>query len=248
MGSSEAELTHAGQAIRRALDGESDPSGELREARAALLDRVATRSGRHGGRHDGRPRMGRRAWALGAAVAVAASSAVLWTRLPISFQVAGAPGAGKLGDVVEAGGTTPLALRFSEGSAIALHAGARVRVLTTDAAGARVLIETGGLDIAVAHRKARATRWRFEAGPFKVAVTGTKFHVNWNPTEQAFALDTTEGSVVVSAPCLPRPRTIAAGETLTAVCPAPAPESMGRPADGTSDGRDHPAGIARGRA
>ena len=54
-------------------------------------------------------------------------------------------------------------------------------------------------------------KWRFEAGPVTVDVTGTRFRVDWNPEDGSFGLDLKEGSVIVGGDCLPTPRTRAAG-------------------------------------
>jgi len=131
-----------------------------------------------------------------------------------------------LGDVVQAPGSEAVPLRFSEGSTIVLHEGGRARVLTADAAGARVLLESGEADVAIAHRAQSATRWSFEAGPFHVLVTGTRFKVAWNAMNQALALATKEGSVLVSAPCLDVPRVVSAGHSVQLSCrkPSVAPE------------------------
>ena len=111
------------------------------------------------------------------------------------------------------------ALRFSEGSSIVLDKGSRLRVLSTESNGARVLIESGRADVAIAHRGTRKARWRFEAGPVAVAVTGTKFRVDWNPKDLTFGIELSEGSVIVSGDCLPGPRTVTGGGSLRLSCP-----------------------------
>ena len=55
-------------------------------------------------------------------------------------------------------------MRFSEGSSIVLERGGRLRVLSLESNGARVLVEKGAADVAIAHRRGPG-RWRFEAGP-----------------------------------------------------------------------------------
>ena len=111
-----------------------------------------------------------------------------------------------------------MGVRFSEGSSIVVEDGARLRVLSTEPGGARVLLEKGPIDVAIVHQRHRATRWRFEAGPMAVQVTGTKFRVAWNATQQLFTLNMEEGSVVVSGPCLEGTRTLGAGEQLRISC------------------------------
>ena len=55
-------------------------------------------------------------------------------------------------------------------------------MLALESNGARVLVEKGAADVAIAHRAARG-EWRFEAGPVTVEVTGTRFRVDWNPED-----------------------------------------------------------------
>jgi transmembrane sensor len=228
MGSSEAELTdfaRIGAKIREALD-DADPLDQIRAAREALLDWVALRNAngmRHGMRQGWlhRTALARgRTLALCGAMAVAVAVGIVWLRLPISFRVSAADAPGRLGDMVEAGGPDPVALWFSEGSSIVLGTGSRVRVLSAEPTGARVLIESGAVDVAIVHRERRGTRWRFEAGPLHILVTGTKFRAAWRPEDQSFALETKEGSVVVSGACLPAARTVSGGQSLHLSCPA----------------------------
>ena len=80
----------------------------------------------------------------------------------------------------------PTAVRFSEGSSIVLERGGRLRVLALESNGARVLVEKGAADVAIAHRRGPG-RWRFEAGPVSVDVTGTRFRVDWNPEQHRSA-------------------------------------------------------------
>src|SRR5262249_52535568 len=136
---------------------------------------------------------------LGGAAAVAAA-VLIWSRLPISFQVDSDAGpaavAGNAGDLIEASGIVPTAVRFSEGSSIVLERGGRLRVLSLASNGARVLVEKGAADVAITHRQ-RPGRWRFEAGPVTVDVTGTRFRVDWNPEDRSFGVDLKGGSGIV---------------------------------------------------
>jgi transmembrane sensor len=238
MDSPKSELKNLGEAIRDAFDADAHPTEQIRTARSALLERVAARnaaSARPGWlRRSGRP--GLRLWGglgalglLGAVGLAGAAVFAIWTRLPISFQVGAAGSAGRLGDVVEAADGLPVALRFSEGSAVVLGAGGRARVLSAESAGARVLVESGAVDVAIVHRRLR-THWSFEAGPFHVLVTGTKFRLDWNPKDQSLGLSTREGSVLVSGGCLAEAHAVRAGETVHWSCQslaaAPTPVSV----------------------
>jgi len=178
-------------------------------------------------RPDVRPRPAR--WALftaGATAAVAAGIA-LWAVLPrpLAFTVGGparsatAAGAtavaGKVGDVVAGrAGDDPVPLRFSDGSSILVAREAAVRIVATDARGATARLERGNADVSVRH--ADRTRWRFDAGPFRVLVTGTRFSLGWQPTRAAFEVRMREGSVEVEGPGLPGRVVVRGGESLLA--------------------------------
>ena len=156
---------------------------------------------------------------------------------PISFQVDSDAGpaaiAGTAGDLIEANAVVPTAIRFSEGSSIVLERGGRMRVLALESNGARVLVEKGAADVAIAHRRGPG-RWRFEAGPVSVDVTGTRFRVDWSPEQHSFGIELKEGSVIVGGDCLPTPRRVQRGDNLRISCGT-------APATTTREGRDSPA-------
>jgi transmembrane sensor len=226
MDSRETGLSSLGKKIRTALDTENAATDDVRLGRKHFVDYVATR--------DVRRSAGRRwAWlpslrgfsiTLGGAAAVAAAVAI-WMHLPISFQVDSDSGpvalAGNPGDLIEANAVVPTAVRFSEGSSIVLERGGRLRVLSLESNGARVLVEKGAADVAIAHRRAPG-KWRFEAGPVTVDVTGTRFRVDWNPEDRSFGLDLKEGSVVIGGDCLPAPRRVQRGDSVRVSCGTPA--------------------------
>jgi TolA-binding protein len=222
MDAREAELSRVGKKIRGALDAEAASSSEeLRLTRRRFIDHVSTRD-------TGRATSRRWSWLTGGrisfgVVGAAALGAIVfgYTRLPISFQVISdaAPGAvaGTAGDVVEANAVVPTAVRFSEGSSIVLERGGRLRVLALESNGARVLVEKGAADVAIAHRRSPG-KWRFEAGPVTVEVTGTRFRVDWNPEDRSFGIDLKEGSVIVGGDCLAGPRRVVRGDSLRVSC------------------------------
>ena len=220
-----------GARIREALDESGDAAHELRVARQLLLDRVAERNVarfRPGawGRITARTR---RVLMVTGTVAFASLTLAVWLALPVTFRVGSldAP-RGRLGDRVDAGGGQAVSVWFSEGSSMIVDPGATVRVLSAEPTGARVLVERGAVDVAIVHRAARGTRWRFEAGPFHVLVTGTKFRVAWKPEDQSFSLETREGAVVVSSACLPAARTVRGGEGVRLSCAPPAVSTAAR--------------------
>jgi len=109
-------------------------------------------------------------------------------------------------------------LNFSEGSSVVLHEGGRVRVLATNTKGARLLIEDGTVDASIAPARIGKKRWSFEAGPFHVLVTGTRFTLSYRALDQTLGLATHEGQVVVSGACLGAPTPVSAGARLDLSC------------------------------
>ncbi len=147
-------------------------------------------------------------------LAVAGAVAIWWgisvTNAPLSFAVAERPGA--LGQSLEAPSDRELPLRFSDGSSVAVARGARVKVTSLDARGATVQIERGRANVDVRHRG--RTRWRLRAGAFQVAVTGTRFSIDWEDRSEALTVVMTEGTVEVSGGHLVggSPITVTAGQ------------------------------------
>jgi TolA-binding protein len=222
MDSREAELNTVGKKIRVALDAESAANDDVRLGRKRFVDYVATREINRAPARRMNWLAGVRRLSIGLGGAAAVAAAVLvWLHLPISFQVdsdaATSAIAGNAGDLIEANAVVPTAVRFSEGSSIVLERGGRLRVLSLASDGARVLVEKGAADVAIAHRRAPG-KWRFEAGPVTVDVTGTRFRVDWNPEDRSFGLDLKEGSVVIGGDCLPTPRRIQRGDNVRITC------------------------------
>jgi len=221
-----------GKRIRAALDADAGAGDDVRLGRQRFVDYVTSRQigGVRVRRIDWFTGVRRLSFGLVGAGAVAAA-VLVWMRLPISFQVDSDAGpgavAGNAGDLIEANAVVPTAVRFSEGSSIVLERGGRLRVLSLESNGARVLVEKGAADVAIAHRHGPG-KWRFEAGPVTVNVTGTRFRVDWNPEDRSFALDLKEGSVIVGGDCLPTPRKVQRGDNVRITCGAPAPTKLAK--------------------
>jgi transmembrane sensor len=214
----ESDLEKLGKSLHGVLSTHGSEHEELRRARKAFLLEFANRHVK--GLSAGTKSRGRGLWrlALAASLGAAAVATVLsWPRAT-SFHV-GESHAGRLGDLIEAMDGRPTPLQFSEGSRLLLHEGGKLRVLSFDAEAARVLVEDGVLDVSVAHQKSRKTRWDFEAGPYRVKVTGTKFRMAFHSRSQHFTLSTEEGQVVVSDGCQQTSRTVSAGENVDLTCP-----------------------------
>jgi len=152
-------------------------------------------------------------------------------------------------------------MRFAEGSELDFLAGARGRLRSVDANGARIAIERGMASVKVAHRP--GAHWLVDAGPFLIAVKGTKFSVAWDATSEQLDLRMEEGLVSVTGPLSEGAITVGAGQRLainlprrevvlqdaenaTALRPAaPAPPELGTglPAKPAVDGE--PGEVAR---
>lgn len=94
--------------------------------------------------------------------------------------------------------TTPVTMRFTDGSSVTLAVGAHARVEALDAHGATVSLERGSAVVSVRHLP--NARWRFSAGPYNVRVTGTSFALAWQPSEGRFDLQMRNGRVELQGP------------------------------------------------
>lgn len=234
-----------GERVQEALEAETQPAEQLRIARVRLLHLVT------GARPTPPSFSLRHLWYGGFAVATLALAAGVtwsWAR-PISFVTDA--GEHRVGDMLEAARHAPMRVDFSEGSRLLLQEGSRARVLDTQAEGARVLLESGVADVSIAHRTGRATRWRFEAGPFQVLVKGTQFELDWQPASQLLSLTMKAGSVELSGPCLPAPRLVKRGTSLRLSCakavPASKPVLSAQPQSATTPAALPSAASAKAR-
>jgi transmembrane sensor len=105
-------------------------------------------------------------------------------------------------------------LRFPDGSSLSLEGSTGVRIHRLHSDGARLSLEHGGLLAHITHRE--TTSWLVTAGPFTIAVKGTRFDVDWSPERQSFRLDLREGAVRVTGPMLREGRLMKTGEKLLA--------------------------------
>jgi len=107
-------------------------------------------------------------------------------------------------------------IELSDGSRFVLAPGTRGRLGEVSKQGAHLVVEAGSVEAAVVHRS--GTNYKLSFGPFAVDVTGTRFDVSWDPSEELLTLKLNEGSVVVSGCALGSGRPLLAGETLRAWC------------------------------
>lgn len=139
---------------------------------------------------------------LSAAAAAAVVAFVVWPETPLSVKVRGQPGSN--GEFVQAQAGDE-ALDFSDGTEVLLRKDSQLRVTQVTAHGADVLLEKGAAHVAVVHRD-KQTRWNFHAGPYRVAVVGTRFELKWNPETGGLEVEMDEGIVEVDGPGLSKQR------------------------------------------
>jgi transmembrane sensor len=194
-----------------------DSPGRLRHTRARLLVSLQNR------RATARRRV--RAWPLAVAAALAIAAAaitafILVRERNLHFEVGDAGDRGEAGALVRAPVNAALPVRFSDGTLLSAGPGSGLKIAEVRAQGAVVVLEHGTLEASVVHRE--SSRWRVQAGPYAVVVTGTRFVVRWNASERSFAVQLHEGSVTVFGPTFgDQGRPLAAGQSLEAIDRAP---------------------------
>jgi transmembrane sensor len=115
------------------------------------------------------------------------------------------------GQRVEAG-LLDVAMAFDDGSRVVLSSGTSLRTAMVGPSSATLELERGRAHVRVVHTK--ETRWTVKAGSYSVAVTGTRFRVDWQPETAAFSVVVEEGRVRVSGGILAEAVDIKAGQSL----------------------------------
>lgn len=131
---------------------------------------------------------------------------------PLTYTLNGKP-ASDFGMQAQTGHAAELA--FSDGSKVIAQPGTRCSVVDVTPNGARVDIQHGSIEASIQHRE--HTAWTVSAGPFKVAVTGTRFSVTWDEVTAKMSVQLHEGSVTVSGRCMGE-RKLKSGEELAVSC------------------------------
>lgn len=195
--------------VGRVVENEARRQNILPQVQAALAARQIRRA---------RPAALRWSFALGGLAACAAAALLVLRPQPISYAVTGAvPGAGataELGAPLVAPAASPLAVHFSDGSAVTISPQAAAHVDALDRDGATVAIEEGTLEVSVIHRA--HTRWQVRAGDYRIQVTGTRFAAGWDQASRALTVRMHEGSVLVTGPGLKEPVRVVTGQRLRA--------------------------------
>jgi FecR-like protein len=106
-----------------------------------------------------------------------------------------------------------VSLRFAEGTELRLAAGARGRLTSVDAQGARFAIEQGEAQVNVVPRP--GARWLIDAGPFLIAVHGTEFSASWDGATERLDIRMRRGLVSVTGPVADGKIAVRAGQQLT---------------------------------
>jgi len=191
--------------VGRVVEGDARRRNILPQVQARLAARQILGTGRAS-------RAVRWSFALGGLAACAAAALLVLRPQPISYAVSGAEGS--VGTPLVAPVSAPLALRFSDGSAVTLPPRAVAHVDALDREGATVAIEEGTLEVSVIHRA--HTHWQVRAGDYRIQVTGTRFAAGWDRSTRALTVSMHEGSVLVSGPGLKEPVRVVTGQRLRA--------------------------------
>ena len=130
---------------------------------------------------------------------------------PIAYRLEG--GALAADGRIEASADIEPALRFADGTVIALARGTKGRLASVDGRGAHVAIADGTASVNVVPKP--HARWRVDAGPFVINVHGTVFSAAWNESTGRLDVKLERGSVSVEGPVTGGPIAMRAGQRLT---------------------------------
>jgi hypothetical protein len=158
-------------------------------------------------------------WQYALVSLVVAAGAILWLQWPsepkpLAFTIGSSSQLHQAAAFLAAPSDRELPLRFVDGTRFALAGGSSARVASVDPHGAHLVMEKGRAVVAVVHRP--ESRWRVDAGPFQVAVVGTRFDVSWDAMTRVLELRLDEGAVRVSGGLLNQALEVRAGQHLRA--------------------------------
>lgn len=197
----------------------ADSAARLRRARSQLL--VSARMPPVGRSFADMLRLRAFRWTAALTASAALTFALVSLRQPppLTFEI-GTPGvAAQLAAPLRARGDASLPVRFSDGSTFTAAPRSELSVTEVSPEGARVVLDDGAVAAEVVHRA--KSRWHVQAGPYTVAVTGTRFAVEWDRRAQTFSLTLDEGGVSVFGPSFGTTgRRVSAHETVR-VAPEP---------------------------
>ena len=130
---------------------------------------------------------------------------------PLTYRLEG--GALAMDGRIEARADVEPALRFADGTVIALARGTKGRLTEVDGRGAHVAIADGTASVNVVPKP--HARWRVDAGPFVISVHGTVFSAAWNEATGRLDVKLERGSISVEGPVTGGPIAMRAGQRLT---------------------------------
>ena len=200
-----------GRNFARAQDALSTRDETLRSVEARLANTVEkTFLGAPGFK------MSVRSMAMVFAVAVAVAGVWLWRHgdAPLTLRINGALVSGGTSDWIDTKAGQFDALHFSDGSQIQLMENSRSRCLDVKKKGAQIRLSKGRLQATIV--SSPDADWRFEAGPYTVVVTGTRFGLRWDADPGLLTVEMLEGSVRVAGPSASAGETVTAGQRLMA--------------------------------
>jgi hypothetical protein len=128
----------------------------------------------------------------------------------LSFSVDG--GRIGVGGTIEAEGDAEARLAFSDGTEVRLARGTRASIRALDAFGARLSLAEGSAHVDVVHLP--GARWSIDAGPFRIAVTGTAFTVGWAQADERLDVRMERGNVEIAGPLSDNPIALRSGQHL----------------------------------
>jgi len=157
-------------------------------------------------------------WALAGFATATATAALIFVVArsqaeAVPFWVGNATVAGAEGVALRAPSTEPLPIHFAEGTEVIFTPRSRGQVRAASRGRVQILIDEGTLHASVKP----GLQWEFEAGPYRVQVSGTGLQVDWNPTVRQASVWVSSGAVIVRGPHLSGGAVkVAAGQRLDA--------------------------------
>lgn len=133
--------------------------------------------------------------AAAAAFAIAATAFLAGGAEPIPFWVGEQRVAGAEGGWIESRGADAVPVVFDNGSRFELRSETSVRVTASNTD--RVAVSMNGGELLADIRRSGGTKWEVNAGPYRVAVLGTAFTVDWNEGSGKLAVAVSRGVVHV---------------------------------------------------
>lgn len=117
-------------------------------------------------------------------------------------------------------------LRFTDGTRLSLYPETLMDVVATTERGATLRLGKGRTLASIIPR--RDGKWRLEAGPYVIRVTGTEFELAWDPDEAQIELAMHRGSVILTGPNVPGELVVQGSEFVRFSTGAAAPEERER--------------------